>query len=729
MTLRIHFCSSPALTNPPTPTAIRDIFRINELALASRVGKSVVIVSLLLAACAPVVATPLLTATEAATNTSQTSLPPPTQAPAGGSETALPETTPAADRELTFKVVEQLGGSFEAVAVDGNIVYLGIGPHLATVDIRDPSSPQLLWQSEVLPGVPEAIAVQPGRAYLRIGTDLLIYDVSDPALPVQVGSLSGVAGDLLAGRDQVYTFDPGDPDHPVIVVDASDPAHPTLAGTREHSGNAAIAVSGEVFYLASGGEAPDGSSFPGTLDLLDRNNIERSLSSFALDPASSYQVAVAGDIAFVVENNRVPGNPDVLLALDASDPAHPREITRQQMSLGQDIRATGEALFHLRRSFPHSGCPTGLSVLDITNPASPQGPFEFDPQSCFNRYAVTGDTLAATSERGLQIFNLSGPANIALAGEWTPPDGFITVERVALDRGLAYLLTTAGRNRQQRLRVLDLAGSTPTLLNGDGLDLSDPEPSIFNGLHARGERLFGLGPTPVDISDPARPRMAVGDIGAGDTEGVFYWPPPVLVENVLYTGLLTNTPDGLRISGGLGIVDVSDPDRPALVNRVPMEGFTVSAMTVVDRRLIVYSDPRLRIYDVSDPFNPIEVGGLDLPLIDPTLDIIGDTVYLATPYDDPPILYAVDITDPAHPAEIGKLELSDPDIVTKMIAAGDTIYMRLQKGGILAVNVSDRSNPVLSGRFPLPISDFTVDSDLLYLAASDAGFYIVQVEE
>lgn len=626
---------------------------------------------------------------------------PSTSEPAVDSGSALPELPSLAKDELTFRVVTQMGGAFDAVAVDGNTVYLGIGPRFATVDISDPASPRLLWQSEVLPGWPAAIAVKSGLAYVQVGGELLIYDVSNPA-------------------------------QPPTAVEVSDPALPAEVVSGEFFGTAAMAASGEVLYHASGGgEVPGSNPTAGTLKLVDRANPERTLGEIALDGAKNYLVAVLGDIAYVVAN-RLSEDPDALLVLDVSDPAHPREVARREMVIEKWISrivVTDEALFLLSRSFPHSRCPTSLYVIDITDPASPQGLDEFNPQGCFERFAVAGDTLAATSERGLQIYNVSDPANIAFTGKLAPPDGFTTVYRIALNRGLAYLMTTDGTNRleAQRLRVLDVASPTPRLLNGDGFDWGYHELSIFEGLDVRGDRLFGLGPTAVDISDPASPRLAAGDLGVDNTEGVLYWPAPALVENVLYTGVLTNTPDGLRIGGGFGIVDVSDPDKPALVNKVPMEGFTVSGMTVADRHLIVFSDPRLRIYDVGDPFNPIELGGLDLSLShgETSLEIVGDTVYVATRLGDHPPLYAVDISDPSHPREIGRIEL--PGIVTRMVAAGDTIYMKLVDGRILAMNVSDPAHPYLSGHFPLPANDFAVDGDLLYLAAE--GLYIVQVEK
>jgi hypothetical protein len=666
---------------------------------------------------------------------------------------ALPSNTPepaSQDQgELTFRVVKQLGGLFDAVAVDGNTLYLGIGARFTTIDIGDPSSPRLLWQSEVLTDLPASIAVQSGMAYLRVGSEMVIYDVSDPVLPSLAGRMSDVSGDLFAAGKFVYTVTSFPADQPMIAIDVSDPAHPAEVGRRAHSGNPALAVSGSVLYLASVRQDPVTHAYEGTLQLVDPTNLERTFSEIALDGAQGYQVALGGDLAYVVEN-RLTEDPDVLLVLDVSDPAQPREIARRAMVIEgtiSEIVVTDKALFLLSRSYPHSGCPTSLYIIDITDPALPQARVRFEPQSCFNRFTVGGDTLTVTSELGLEIYSVSDPASITLTSELAPLDGFITADRIALNQNLAYLVTTAGRNRLARLRVLDLASPTPNLLHGDGFDWGYHELSIFGGLAVRGDRLFGLGPSAVDISDPANPRMAAGDLGVDNAEGVFYWPIPARVGNVLYTGLLTNTPDGLRISGGFGIIDISDPAKPVLVEKVLMEGATVTGLSVTGHHLIVFSQKestRLHVFDISDPLTPVEIG-----LLEPAVDLSeqmqdfalsADTVYAAsrggTEVEGFKItIYTLDISDPSQPRQISRFELPDRGLVNKMVSAGDTIYMLLNQNGnealnkgIRALNVSDKTHPYLSGYFPFNVSDFALDGDMLYLAAGDAGLVIVQVE-
>ena len=690
----------------------------------------VILALLVLAACAPA-ATPLPPSpTAAATNTPQPTLTPTAQepSPTASPATPLPSPPPAKD-PLAFNVVAQMGGTFDTLAIDGNTVYLGIGARLATVDISDPAAPQLLWQSEVLPGLVGALAVQPGLAYLRLGSEMLVYDTSDPALPALVGKFFGVSGDLFAAGDFVYTFAPGADPRPLIAIDVSDPAQPAEAGRREVSSNAAIVVSGEVLYLASGGGAPNAVNAPGTLQLVDPADLGRTFSEIALGGASNYQVAVAKDFAFVVENRHYE-KPDLLLVLDVSDPANPREVARREMDIEQtidSILATDETLFLLSRSFPHSGCPTSLHIYDITDPASTQAPARFEPQSCFNRFAVSGGTMVATSERGLEVFDTGNPANIAPSGELAPLDGLISIDGVALNQSMAYLVTTAGRNRLQRLRVLDVASATPTLLNGEGLDLGDPEPSIFEGPEVRGDRLYGINAGVVDISDPASPRLITEGQGA-----YFYWPTPALVDNVLFTRLL----DGMSIVEGLAIVDMGDPANPELTSTLSLEGFEPTGLSAAGTHLLVFSYKdfaRLQVFDASDPLAPIEVGRLepavDLPEQVADFAVSGDTVYAAGSRDGVTYtIYALDISDPTHPAGIWRIEMPAPENVTKMVLTGDTVYLRLNSGSLLALNISDETLPYLAGNFPLRISDFAVDGDLLYLAAGDAGLVVLQVD-
>ena len=67
---------------------------------------------------------------------------------------------------LPLRLVGQIGGVNNAVAVAGNRAYLGVGPRLVVLDISDPASPLVLGQTEPFEGVVEGIAVSGGYAYV-----------------------------------------------------------------------------------------------------------------------------------------------------------------------------------------------------------------------------------------------------------------------------------------------------------------------------------------------------------------------------------------------------------------------------------------------------------------------------------------------------------------------------------------------------------------------------------
>jgi hypothetical protein len=126
-----------------------------------------------------------------------------------------------------------MGGTLNALAVDGNIVYLGIGPRLVIVDFTDPAAPRILWQSDVLPGVIGAIALQTGLAYVSAGLEIEIYDTSDPFHPLLISSVSRLAesfyglGEIFPAGAIVYAIGFGSLDYSTKSLMTFDVSYPT----------------------------------------------------------------------------------------------------------------------------------------------------------------------------------------------------------------------------------------------------------------------------------------------------------------------------------------------------------------------------------------------------------------------------------------------------------------------------------------------------------------------
>jgi hypothetical protein len=467
--------------------------------------------------------------------------------------------------------------------------------------------------------------------------------------------------------------------------------------------------------------------------VVDSANLERIISEITLDNAWSYQVAASGSMVDVVEN-RLTADPDILLVLDISDPARPREVARQQMMIERSINgmaATDEALILLGHAWPEGICPPLLYFLDITNPALPGAPVEYDPQSCIGRVTLAGDALLAYDNTEVQVLNIGDPDNIMLTSKFSLPAGIKDVQGIALNQDLAYIHSTAGT---LKLQVLDISGTSPAPLS----EVSDMGPYYdigFQGLSVRGNILFMQIQSLMigfDIRQVLAPRLITNELYSWDN-----WTPPAQAGNILYK----------TAANGLEIIDVSDLDNPVVVKTIPMDGHMVTALSASEGRLLIFSqnaetpeERQLYIFDIGDPIDPIEVGQFSLAFEIVSFTVAGDMIYAAAREGEQYLLYLLDIADPARPVEAGRFAL--PKAPGGLITSGDLLYMMMtdmSSNEIWALDISDRSHPYLAGHHPLtylagwhyPLStgDFAIDGDQIYLAADNAGLNILQVEK
>jgi hypothetical protein len=223
----------------------------------------------------------------------------------------------------------------------------------------------------------------------------------------------------------------------------------------------------------------------------------------------------------------------------------------------------------------------------------------------------------------------------------------------------------------------------------------------------------------VDISEPTTPRLIENK---GQT--IEHWDTiPALNGQVIYS----------PVAGGLGVFDMSDPANPVLFNTLPWEA-RVDQILISDRYLIArpYEGTQWVLYDLSDPLQPVAAGTLQDYRV---FAVAGNTLFFVPGSDitptEPSTLIVQDISAPSKPVETSRLEL--PFHPYEMVPVGDTLYLSMGGGewaeSISAVNISDSSLPQLKWNLALPVNDFGVDGDLVYLAAGEAGLLILQDEE
>jgi hypothetical protein len=137
--------------------------------------------------------------------------------------TSTPATLPPGS--FSLEGIAQLGGSVNGIVVVGDMAYVGMGPRLAGIDIRDHAQPHLVMQSKPLPGLVTRLLqiseMPAARLLVNAGRTLVLVDISDPASLKQLGSLE------LDGAITALVWDEGSK---MAYVGGSIYHHPGSAG-------------------------------------------------------------------------------------------------------------------------------------------------------------------------------------------------------------------------------------------------------------------------------------------------------------------------------------------------------------------------------------------------------------------------------------------------------------------------------------------------------------------
>ncbi len=251
-----------------------------------------------------------------------TALPLPTS-DIGPTMTAIPVS------ESVFQLVAQMGGAFRAIAVSGDSAFVGQGPRIVALDIRNPHAIQEISRTDMLPATISHVVVGDSVLYAAAGNHLTLVGVSDPShMVVEPGSidLPGDVSALILREKTVYVTGQ-------VAFDYS----PERNSASFLSYVAAINVSGDA---------------PQLVDMLEV-------------PHAVDALALAGDYLYLA-SYRFEEAPAPFLAIDARDPAHlsqPQTIANMPPVFDMQVFQTTLLIA--------SEMDT-LDAYDVTNPLSPE---------------------------------------------------------------------------------------------------------------------------------------------------------------------------------------------------------------------------------------------------------------------------------------------------------------------------------------------------------------------
>jgi hypothetical protein len=188
------------------------------------------------------------------------------------------------------------------------------------------------------------------------------------------------------------------------------------------------------------------------------------------------------------------------------------------------------------------------------------------------------------------------------------------------------------------------------------------------------------------------------------------------------------------LAWGLQIIDVSNPADPILVGGCdlddkPIDVF-ISGQLAYILEATAFNDSRLTIIDVSDPSNPLNVGSYDDTIID--IFVFDTLAYLACESSGFLIL---DVSDPSLPSIVGSYDR--PNVDFKAVFVSDSYgYFAVGDTGLYILDISNPANPTFLGSLDTPhdAKSVFVSNDYAYVAAvSDnwdfANLQVIDVSE
>jgi len=560
------------------------------------------------------------------------------------------------------ELVAQLGGESNAVVVQGNHAYVSIGPRLVVLDISNPALPTPIGQTEVLPDRVTDVALVGSYAYATdYSSRLWVIDISDPTNPIKMESVHtpGIGKDVAVEGGFAYIACDGG-EVSLQVVDVSDPTSPTEVGfveKQETGGNIeAVAIADDYAYVFD--------SLTAGLQVVDVSNPTNPTEvGYYQGLGGGFDVTVVGNYAYVASANSlevldisIPTNPTkvgvvymsgqdffgVVVAgnyayavgsgglriVDVSSPANPTEVGAYDTP---DV-ARGVAVAD-SYAYVATGNHGGLRVMDISNPPAPTQVGFYDTLGNAEGVAVAdGYAYVVGWGSGLQVVDISNPASPSQIGAYYIPGTLLDVA-VASDH--AYIV-----DRFDGLRIVDVSNPTTPFETGFYNTPGHALNVAIAGNYAYLADLY-YGLRIIDISSPVNPTE----------RGVYY----ANATGVAVSGTYAYITNGY----GLEVIDVSDPLNPTKVG--VCDRWVYANNVTVARGYAYIADcwSGLRVVDISDPTDPIEVGFYETSGNPLDVTVVGRYVYVA---EGPTFhsgqyvsggLRVVDISDPANPIEIG----------------------------------------------------------------------------
>ena len=627
----------------------------------------------------------------------------------------------------SLELVTGTSGLAQAVATEGNFVYLGAGAQLSVLDVDDPAQP--IWKGALsLPDTIRKIATQKSGsktyAYLTLGSaGFRVVDLSQPDEPILLSSLAqfGVLEDVFLEGDQAYVADLQGGWH---IIDVKDPVEPIL----QSSSLSSLVVTGlhvhrkKAYVVTRSNGAVDNSGLY-IYDLSLKTNPERLQVDLndTLTPDTVLDGSARRIVVRKFENTTlafITLGANGVQVLDVTDPAQITEVDRIEIPEAWDLEL-GDKDNKLYISNQY----LGLYIFeDATNLGTVpnQAWVDFIPRPTF------AFTVSSTSKQS-SLYTVDGLIQLTiLERDLKPPilwkvvgDGRTlgTVEDVTRFSlaGQQIIATANGLNGVALFNIGSSIKAGDLKESRDEITYLDSDTPVSRLQFVPETGLLYIFDDGLTIVDPAQNNKVLSQISLSSRpRGLAYVP--------------STTPTGIKsftyIAGdGIEVYDLSSPSSPQLVKSIPIQNVEDLFLFRIDNQsmlCLACGKDGLRILDVTDPYQPTTVTVLPTVADGFSRRVIveGQLAFVADGYSG---MRIIDLADPGQSMEIVRLKTSSS--VQDLVVDGEIVFIADANRGIQMVNISDLEHPKIVDNYDtagsvLAVTQLISSSQIL---VADAG--------
>jgi hypothetical protein len=477
------------------------------------------------------------------------------------------------------------------------------------------------------------------------------------------------------------------------------------------------------------------------LQVFDISNPENpTLVAYCSLPNVAKDVFVSGNYAYIATSTAGLQVVDI-----GSVISNPSEILELAVTGSLDTPWNAEGIY-VAGKYAYIADADTVRILDISDPTSPVnvGAYNTPGRTAHGIFVAGNYAYVATGSSGLQILDISDPANVFLKGLYATEDA----RRLVVKGNYAYVADYDGG-----LQIIDVSKPESPILSGSCSKISYAYDVYINDDYAY---VAGSGPgfSVVDITNPANP-VVINSVDTITGYGIHFSGKSAYMTTG--TGILiidvtiSDNPsiigvydalelaNAVAVSGsyayaassvsGFHVINISDPANPSFVGACSISDAVVHNIYVAGNYAYVADGVNgLHIINITNPASPYIADTLDTLGTAYDVYVVGNYAYVA---DDSEGLHVVDISNSSEPKIVGSVKSQQPSNSFRSVhVAGNYAYVLDYWAGILyKIAIVLPANPNITDFCILTTygNDLYVAGNYAYVAAGVGGLEVIDL--